>query len=161
MKKTIIAIAAVLASAITASAVDYKHKLIVNKADGTKGEYKFEDTPVATVEGDDLKIELASTRESVLYPIADLASLTFEKKEYDSVECIGDDSTRVSFGISREALEVSGLTAGASVSVHDLSGMLRATGVCDASGSVTLDIGSLGNGVYIVEAGNNTFKFIR
>jgi len=80
MKKTIIAIAAVLASAITASAVDYKHKLIVNKADCTKVEYKFEDTPVATVEGDDLKIELASTRESVLYPIADLASLTFEKK---------------------------------------------------------------------------------
>lgn len=161
MKKTIIAIAAVLASAITASAVDYKHKLIVNKTDGIKVEYKFEDTPVATIEGDDLKIELVSTKESVLYPIADLANLTFEKKEYDSVESVGDDASRVSFGISRETLEVSGLAAGTSVSVHDLSGMLRATGVCDASGSATLDIGSLGSGVYIVEAGNNTFKFIR
>lgn len=161
MKKIIIAITAVLAAAMAVSAADYKHKLIVNKADGTQVEYRFEDTPIATVEGDDLKIELASTRESVLYPISDLANLTFEKKEYDSVEGVGDDAGRVSFGISRETLEVNGLAAGVTVSVYDLTGMLRVSGVCDATGAVSLGIGSLGSGVYLVEAGNNTFKFIR
>lgn len=149
-----------MATAFGASAVDYIHTLIVNKTDGTKVEYKFENVPVATIEGDDLKIELLTTSESVLYPIADIVNFTFEK-ELSGVDNISSDEARVSFGITRESLEASGLASGAELSVYNAAGMLCVKAVCGDNGSVSVDISTLDKGVYVVNAGNNTFKFIR
>ena len=160
MKKTIIALAAVWATAFGASAVDYTHTLIINKTDGTKVEYKFADVPVATLEGDDLKIELLTTSENVLYPIADIVNFTFEK-ELSGVDNISSDEGRGSFGITREALDVSGLASDTEISIYNAAGMLCVKAVCGDNGTVSVDISTLDKGVYVVNAGNNIFKFIR
>lgn len=160
MKKYIIALTAALATAISASAVDYAHKLLVNKTDGTKVEYKFEDCPVASIEGDDLKISFLYSEQTVLHPIADIVNLTFDKEEVNSVEGIYTEGS-VSFGLTRDLLEAAGLPAGTAVRIYDMAGALHAEGTCDADGAVSIPIASLGQGVYLVKAGNNSFKFIR
>lgn len=159
MKRYIIAITAALATAISASAVDYAHKLLVNKTDGTKVEYKFEDAPVASIEGDDLKISFQYSDETVLHPIADIANLTFDKTEV-GIEGIFTQGS-VTFGLTRDLLEAAGLPAGTTVRIYDMAGMLHAEATCDADGVASVSIASLGQGVYLVKAGNNSFKFIR
>lgn len=163
MKKIISAIAAALACVLTAAAantaIEYEYSLVLNKTDGTKVEYKFESIPVAEIQGDDVKITLTTTRQSVLYPIAQITNFTFERATngIDGIEA----ENRVSFGISDDAIEVAGLAPGTTVTVYDLAGSLRATGVCDTEGALRLSIGSLAKGVYVISAGNNSFKFIR
>ena len=149
-----------LATAFGASAVDYTHTLVVNKTDGTKVEYKFADMPVAMIEGNDLKMQLAGSEESVLYPIADIVNLTFEKK-VSGVESVVGEEGRVTFGISHESLEAAGIEPGAEVSVYNAAGMLCIKAQCGADGSVSVNISTLDKGVYVVNAGKNTFKFIR
>lgn len=160
MKKFIIAIAAVLATATSASAFEYLYSVEVNKTDGTKVAYKFSQNPVVTVEGDDMKMTYDGGTQSVLYPFAEVVNLTFSKTENSGVDNVGVDGT-VSFAVTRDALEATGLAEGTAVTIYDTAGAMRAQGNADADGSLTLPLGSLGQGVYVVKAGNNSFKFIR
>ena len=163
MKKIISAISALIVCILTAGAattgIEYQYTLVLNKTDGTKVEYMFESIPVAEIQGDDVKITLTTTLQSVLYPIAQITNFTFERAT-NGIDGIQADN-RVSFGISDDVIEVAGLAPGTTVAVYDLAGSLRASGVCDAEGALTLTIGSLAKGVYVISAGNNSFKFIR
>lgn len=159
MKKTIIALAAAIAAAFSASAYE-QYFVQVNKTDGTEVRYWFLDVPVAQIEGDDLKFTMAMTHETVLYPFAEVNNLTFGKVDL-AVEGIGTDHTGVSFAITAETLEMTGAAAGCEVAVYDAAGALRARGTADAAGALSLPVGQLDKGVYLVKAGNNSFKFIR
>lgn len=158
MKTKIFALFAALAAAFSASALEYNHSVVVNCTDGTKMEYKFHDCPVAFVDGDEVNISVTMTHESVSIPMADITNLTFTK--VSGVESVKEDS-RVSFGITRESLEVAGLEPGVSVAIYDVAGVMRVQGACGADGQVTLAIGDLASGVYVVSAGEKSFKFIR
>lgn len=161
MKKTILAIVAIVAMALSSNAAtQYSHSLDLNKKDGTKVSYLFLHTPVATFEGDNLKITLSATDESVLHPIDDLESLTFSKTEVEgSVDAILPGS--MAFGISAETLDASGLPCCTVVAVYDLEGRLVASSTTGADGSASVAIAHLPAGVYAVKAGNHSFKFIR
>lgn len=161
MKKTIIAFAAVLATAFGASAVEYAHSLVINKTDGTKVKYQFKDTPVATFEGDCLKMRVIDSEESVLFPFAEVVNITIEKTGGSGVEGIEGVSGEIVFGLSHDLLEVSGLEPSSEVTVYDMSGVLLIRRAADAGGYAGVDISALGKGAYIVSAGNNSFKFVR
>lgn len=160
MKKTIIALFAVLATAITASATDYTYSLLVNKTDGSKVEYKFAEEPVITIEGENMKVTLATDEQGVLYPFADVANLTFDKQQ-SGIKAVEAAEGRVTFGLSRDLLEVSGLSDRAEVSIYTVSGVLMAKTACTPDGYASLEISSLPAGVYLVSAGQHKFKFIR
>lgn len=162
MKKYIIAIAAALATAFGASAADYAYTLVLNRADGTKSNFLFSDIPIATIEGDDLNILENITGISVIVPIADIVNFTFEKELIpDGVENVSLEAARVSFALTRESLDVKGLSESTEVLIFDAKGALCVKGSSDSNGAITLDISSLDKGVFLVKAGNNSFKFIR
>lgn len=160
MKKTIIALAAVLATAFGASALEYEHSVMVNRLDGTSVEYKFADTPVAYIDGENLKMTVTTTGESVLYPFTEVKNLTF-KAEKSGITNVGAEAAGPSFGLTDDTLEAGGLGAGVKVCVYDVAGALRVQGECGPDGTVSLDISMLGKGVYVVNAGKHSFKFIR
>lgn len=160
MKKTIIALAAALASVLGVQAADYSNSLLVNKTDGSTVEYRFADVPVATIEGEDLKIEVLATRESVLYPINDIKNLTF-KKEVSGVEDIVAGGNHVMFGLAGDMLEAAGLEAGTEIVIFDAAGVLRASAKADADGCASIKVSDLGKGVFLVKGGKHMFKFIR
>lgn len=160
MKKFMIAAATVLASAFGAYAAgEYTHSVLVNLKEGDNVAYKFEETPVAQIDGDNLKITLGTTGQSVLYPFADVVNLTFNK-EVSGVAGVNDDAT-ATFGLSSETLEATGLTAGTEISVFDAGGALRVRGTANDNGYAAVYVGNLDKGVYLVKAGKHTFKFIR
>lgn len=165
MKKFIFAAVAVLASVFGVSAenVVYAYKLIVNQKDGTSVEFKFEEEPVATLEGDDVKITLYAADDidnGVLFPIAQLQNFTFEKDALSGVSEVASKAD-VSFGLTRTALQVAGLEAGQAVDIFSADGRQVARGICDANGNATIALEALPAGVYAVKAGKSTFKFIR
>lgn len=162
MKKHILALAVAISSAFCASAADeYAYSISVNQKDGTKTEFKFEEEPVATIEGDDLKISLYNTTDlqSVLFPIAELENLTIIWGNTTGVKDMAE--SKVSFGITRTALEAEGLAAGTAVDIYSTDAKHVAHAVSDANGAARIDISSLGSGVFMVKAGNKSFKFIR
>lgn len=162
MKKILLAVAALLVSAfaVNAAGIEYAYTLVVNKTDGTKIEYKFAEMPVVQTQGDDIKITLGMTQQSVLYPMADVNNFTFDRETNGINDVIGDE-TRVSFGLTANTLEAAGLAPGTIVAVYNASGSMVARGTCDADGVASISIASLAKGVYVVSAGSNSFKFIR
>lgn len=160
MKKMIIALAAALATAFGASATDYAYTLVLNKTDGQHVKYLFENTPVATIEGDEVTILETATKQQVTYPIADILNFTFEYVD-NGVEGVISNPGDVAFGLTADTLEAYGLPSGTEVAIFDMAGNLRVTGVSAVDGSASLGIAGLEKGVYIVKAGKHTFKFIR
>lgn len=161
MKKTILAIGAALAVAISAqAAVDYTHTLVANMNDGTQTKFEFQDIPVATIEGEDLMITLMTTMDSYAIPMSELVNITIDRQE-SGVKGIEAESNAVRFGLTHDQLEVWGLPEATDVTVTDINGILQARGTASADGYAAVAIGELGKGVYIVKAGKNGFKFIR
>lgn len=151
--------AAVIAAVFGANALE-QYYVQVNKTDGTQVRYWFIDIPVAQLEGDDLKFTMAQTRETVLHPLAEVSNLTFGKED-SGVEGVGAEGQGVSFAVTAETLVMTGAAAGCEVALHDMAGTLCARGAADAAGTLSLSIGHLDKGVYLVKAGKNSFKFIR
>jgi len=160
MKTTFIALIAVLATAFSVSATTYTHSVVVNRTDGSALEYKFEDYPMVSVEGENINIMVAVTQESITMPMSEVENFTFSKTE-SGINEVTTDNSRITFGITRETLEVSGLEADVNVTVYDINGVLRLKAASDGNGQVSLAIGDLGSGVFVVSAGNQSFKFIR
>lgn len=161
MKKHILALAVALSSAFCAAAADeYAYSLSVNQKDGTKVEFRFDEEPVATIEGDDLKITLYDDMRSVLFPIAQLENLTIAKSNLTGVDAIAEQG-KVSFGLSRQSLDVEGLSAGVNIDVFASDGRHVAHAVSDDNGAVRIDLSSLGSGIFVVKAAKQSFKFIR
>lgn len=160
MKKTILALAVALSSAFGASALEYTHAVRVNLNDGTYQDFQFMLTPAAVIEGENLKIAIGSLDDGVLFPFSDVKKLTIIS-ESSGIEGTTTDDNSVRFGLTADLLEGFGLQPGQEIAIYDASGAIRARGVCGQDGSVAINIASLDKGVYLVNAGRNSFKFIR
>lgn len=151
-------VAMAIATIFGASALDYTYSLMVNLTDGSSVEYKFADTPSAVIEGDNFKIATL-TSDAVLYPIDDIVNITLQARETGKVVTLPENT--LSFGLSSTTLEAFGLQKGQKVSLYSVAGLLRAESVAAADGTATIDISGLEKGVYLVKAGDKSFKFIR
>lgn len=162
MKKYILVILAVVASVFTTYADElYAYTLKVNQKNGDQMTFKFQDEPVATIEGENLKISLLTVAgEDILVPISNLENLTFEKNALSGVENM-KAAAGVAFALTKTALNAEGLEAGTVVSIYAIDGRIAAQGVCDATGNCSISLENVAPGVYAVKAGNNSFKFVR
>ena len=151
--------AAVVAAAFSANALTHYY-VQVNKTDGSEERFWFYDMPVAQLEDDNLKMTVVMTQEAVLYPLTEVNNLTMGYVDL-GVEGVGGDSTGLSFTITNETLKMTGAAAGCEVTLYDMAGALRARVAADAAGTLSLPIGHLDKGVYLVKAGKTSFKFIR
>lgn len=161
MKKNILAIIAVLATVFGALAADYNYTLVVNKTDGSKVNFLFENIPVATFTEENLKILENISGQEFSYPLSEVVDMTFDKELIpDGVKNLNLNGSNVAFGLNKETLDVYGPEQGTIVYIFDLKGTLRAQGAVNADRKASLKIADLEAGAYLVKAGNHTFKFI-
>ncbi len=160
MKKHIFAalVALALAPASLVKA-DSSYSLLVNTAYGNTVEYEFEYLPVATFEGDEMIITDDRNVEGMRYAMDNVVSMTI-KSATSAVEGIAD-ADHIKISAVNDILSVSGLEAEVQMMVYDASGKLITSAVADQNGCISLNIGNLGKGVYVVALPNQSFKFIR
>lgn len=156
MKKIFLALAAV-AMSFAAQAVEYDYSVFVNQKNGENVEYKFEDEPVASFDGENLVMNVIE--QHISYPMADIVNLTIGKTEKESG--VADVKADMTVFVSRDAVTIAGLEEGETVAVYDMAGMAVVGGKTDAAGNFSASLSELPKGVYIVKAGKNSFKFIR
>lgn len=65
------------------------------------------------------------------------------------------------FKVSSDILEGFNLNSGANVNIYDLSGKKITVATADANGYVSIDVARFPNGVYVVKAKANNFKFYK
>lgn len=157
--KKILTFVAALAVTICASATDYAYSVLVNQTNGNKVEYKFEDMPVATFSEDNMVMNVGE--QHVSYPIADIVNLTFDRTEKPESGVEGVASPDMTVLLSKENLDIRGLNPGVKVAVYDISGRMLVSANADADGSFSTSLSALGKGVFVITAGNNSFKIIR
>lgn len=160
MKKHILA--ALLALALVPSALvqaSSSYSLLVNTVDGNTVEYAFEYLPVATFEGDVMIITDDRSAESVRYAMENVRNMTI-KSSTSGVENVAE-TNHIKVSTANDILTVSGIEPGSKLMIYDASGRLVANAVSDDAEFVSVNIGNLGKGVYVVSMPNNSFKFIR
>lgn len=137
---TVLALGALSAGAATA--------LRVVLASGAESTYVLDHRPVVTYPGSDMVV--AAQGASATFARADVVRMDFTDVPVASVEEV--------IGTTPSAIAYVGGTIHASgdrIDVFDTTGRLR------ASGSGSLSLSGLENGVYIVVAGTNTLKIVK
>lgn len=160
MKKYIMA-AVCLAAALTgarATTAVVPYFLCVNTNDGNTVKYEFLDTPVASFSGENMTITLA-TEEQIVFPMADVASITL-LPDYSGVSEVSRPAD-ILVSISRDMINISGLEAGTAVNVYDMRGAAVLAARADNDGNAALSTAALSKGVYVVSASRHSFKFIK
>ena len=160
MKKHILAalVALVLAPFATLKA-ETSYFLLVNTSDGNTVEYDFEYLPVATFEGDVMIITDDRSAEGTRFAMDNVVNMTIKSTDTGVAEIEEDNHIKVS--AINDILTVSGLEAEAKLVVYDAAGKSVAFASADADGTVRLNIGNLGKGVYVASMSGCSFKFIR
>lgn len=154
MKRQILTI---LAAAAIVSAAHADYKLVVNETTGNRIEFLFKNKPVATFTADDLVISVADGSK-VEYPYANVVNLTLEEfNSIDGIEAAGN----AAFSIDNDTFSAFNLPARAEIRIFSINGETMAAGNADSEGHYSTGISGLAKGVYIVKAGDKSFKFIR
>lgn len=161
MKKYIFAIIAVVASLTSAHAAQVIKPYImrVNTTDGQAAEYAFKDLPRATFSDGTMTIKVLGSP-AVEYAMDNVESITLVDDK-SGVTAIAADSQKLRFAITDSEITIDGMKAGARADIYDANGRLVASATADADGHATAAISQLGNGVYVVNAANHSFKFIK
>ncbi|MDE5997645.1 MAG: T9SS type A sorting domain-containing protein [Muribaculaceae bacterium] len=160
MKKHIFA--ALLALALVPSALvqaSSSYSLLVNTVDGNTVEYDFEYLPVATFEGDIMIISDDRNAEGTRYAMDNVKNMTIKSLTSGVADVAETDHIKVS--TANDILTVSGIEPGTNLFIYDAAGRLVANAIADDAEFVSVNIGNLGKGVYVVSTPKNSFKFIR
>ena len=136
--------------------------LVLTETNGTKTEFALESFPVITIEGNNLVITHNGNQlTTALTGVQDYHFI--EKKVTTSISSVPSNdpkntSNTPQFSFSNA--EVSGLKAGARVTIYNLNGTQISSVTADGEGRVALDLSSLPKGVYILRTPTKSFKFM-
>lgn len=136
--------------------------LVLTETNGTTTEFALESFPVITIEGNNLVITHNGNQlTTALTGVQDYHFI--EKKVTTSISSVPSNdpkntSNTPQFSFSNA--EVSGLKAGARVTIYNLNGTQISSVTADGEGRVALDLSSLPKGVYILRTPTKSFKFM-
>ena len=136
--------------------------LVLTETNGTKTEFALESFPVITIEGNNLVITHNGNQlTTALTGVQDYHFI--EKTVTTSISSVPsndpkNESNTPQFSFSNA--EVSGLKAGARVTIYNLNGTQISSVTADGEGRVALDLSSLPKGVYILRTPTKSFKFM-
>lgn len=136
--------------------------LVLTETNGTTTEFALESFPVITIEGNNLVITHNGNQlTTALTGVQDYHFI--EKKVTTSISSVPSNdpkntSNTPQFSFSNA--EVSGLKAGARVTIYNLNGTQISSITADGEGRVALDFSSLPKGVYILRTPTKSFKFM-
>lgn len=151
--------AAALMMAAGAFADNYDYTLRVNLKEGEKVDFLFSRTPVATFTESDMVITADQGTSTVAYPMANVANMEIVSTSV-AVESIKAESV-ASFALEADILNGAGLKADAEVAIFSVNGQMIARTATDSDGRFSISIANLAKGVYVVNAGGVSFKFIK
>ena len=137
-----------------------KKVLGVYMNDGTTVCFLLNEKPVLTFVEDAVKI--VSTSEEAL-----IKRSLVDRFEFLAEVPTGINDVKENSGVGEnlefrgDAILVSGLPKGCKVHVYSVNGLAQITAVAGEDGDVTLQLGSLSKGIYLVNYNETTIKFIK
>lgn len=136
--------------------------LVLTETNGTKTEFALDSFPVITIEANDLVITCKDQKlTTALTGVQDYSFI--EKTVTTSISSVPSNdpnNASVSPQFSFSNAEVSGLKAGARVTIYNLNGTQISSVTADGEGRVALDFSSLPKGIYILRTPTKSFKFM-
>lgn len=137
------------------TSVSAQTALVVMQKSGGSVYYSFDDNPKVMFSGDNMVISTSKT--VVEYPIANLFSFSFDDMANGILD-INSDCANVK--LTDNMIVVTGLADNDVVSLYDVKGAKVASSK-SVGGVVSLSIGNLPKGVYVVKSKNVSYKIVR
>lgn len=161
MKKYIISLLAVSATALTASAqhINKLYTMHVVSVGGSTVDFAFSNEPVMTFDGGQMNIS-SSADSDVKFQMDNVVNIVFSG-EASGIATVKGDGLQIKVSASDGKIHISGMKANAKVAIFDASGALIANANADASGQAVVNAGNLGKGVFVVNTPENSFKFTK
>lgn len=163
MKKSLTIFVSILISTILYAQEQSFNALIIQFNDESQIAFILSEKPVVTVPDDKLSIRGVVNKD---YNRSDVAKFFFESITLDDtriatrVESVGKDNISFYY-VDGETVRITGLKDKTMVSVASLDGKMISSCRSDASGEVTISLGNLPKGVYVVTFDKRSVKIIR
>ena len=158
--KTFALLLTLLLAQPVAMLADQLNTLVVLTKDNVQHQFVIaEAKPEVTFEGNSLKVTCAKTSTSATFALADVLRFTYVKSDGSGIDELSDDPAAVSF--DKGTLVISQLKAGATVDVYNTDGRLVQQLKARRSGTYRLSLSQLPTGVYVVKAGDTTYKIMK
>ena len=156
MKSKIVFVFAVLLAILIDSQTVCAQRLVIWQKDGSKVSFNLDEQPKTTFTADNLVITTATS--TLNYPLAKVQRYTYEGGTLSVRDLMAEGIV-----ISHEAdnIVIKGLALGKTVAVYRIDGTQLLTKCSDGSDRVMLSLGSLPSGVYMIKAGEITYKFLK
>ncbi|MBP3227378.1 MAG: leucine-rich repeat protein [Bacteroidaceae bacterium] len=131
-------------------------ELVLLMKDGTTHSVNLVAEPVLTIDGANLNIVGIWVKLSL--PLADVVRYTFEPYDITGIEELRDDNPDADLAFDGDAISVRGLAEGSRLAVYDVKGLLHRSTTATANGTAALSLSGLPTGMYIVKAGEVSYK---
>lgn len=151
--------------------------LFLQLKDGTQEKYSLLEKPVVTFDSENVLIKTRNAEVAVPFSFAQVEKFFFDVVEEPIItpdpqpepqpDAIGDledeqgHKTVLDFAYDGRTARIRGLAPDANVAVYALGGQRVQPSTTITSNSITIAMGELPAGIYIIRAGNRSFKIIR
>ena len=159
MKQILVLIISMLMS--TTLYAQEKNALIVKQNNGTEDAFILSEKPTVVIQDD--KMFVTGIIE-VTYIRSDISKFFFEEISSDDPRIVSDGIKSISkdnitfYYVDGETVRISGLKEKTKVSLASLDGKVISTTNCNSPGVVTISLGSLTKGVYVISYGIRSIK---
>ena len=132
--------------------------LVVNTTDGRKLVYPLDQKPKVTFSDTGLILTTSSTE--IVLPRENVKTLSYDRIPLSGIDAPATDICSAQF-LTDGTLYVTGCEPGASVKVFNVEGVSLYSVIADDKGSVNIAAKNLGTGIYIVKAGEMSYKILK
>ena len=160
MKQRLLLLSFLMAFVIGMRAADKQNTLFVLTKGNVLHQFVLADKPKVTFEGTNLKVTCENNASaSYTFNLSDVIRFAYDEKSATGI----DEVVAKPIDVTQEGdvLVVSQLKAGATVSVFALDGKLVRQLKPQRSGTYRLNLSELPSGLYLVKAGNTTYKITK
>lgn len=158
--KTFTLLLTLLLAQPAAMLADQLNTLVVLTKDNVQHQFVIAETkPEVTFEGANLKVTCAKTAASATFALKDVLRFTYATSDGSGIDELADDPAAVSFDDGM--LVISQLKANATVGIYNTDGRLVQQLKARRSGTYRLSLSQLPTGVYVVKAGDTTYKIMK
>lgn len=139
----------------SATVSDTEQNVVVELKTGEKMILSLGSSPHLTFDDDSVNISAGET--TARLHAGDISRITFQNISTAIERIDGKGEIKNIAGM----IVAEGLKAGSIINLYDVSGILHSSARVDGNGIISLDMSSLPVGVYLIQTGETTFKFVK
>ena len=132
--------------------------LVVNTTDGRKLVYPLDQKPKVIFSDTGLILTTSSTE--IVLPRENVTTFSYDRIPIAGIDAPATDLCSAQF-LTDGTLYVTGCEPGAPVNVFSVEGVLLYSVIADDSGSASIAAKNLGTGIYLVKAGDMSYKILK